>query len=191
MILLRLISWPDARKHVLRSLLTTTGIMLGIAVFVAMHLANRSIMTTFEQTVDRIAGATQLQISAGDSGFDEEVLQKVQAAPEVKVAVPVIEAVVSTGLKGQGNLKILAVDMTGDGSLRDYKVAGNEDVVEDPLIFLAQPDSLIVSKEFLTRNGLKLNDELKMSTMDGEKRFTIRGVMQSGGLASAFSAAGS
>ena len=34
MILLRLISWPYARKHLLRWLLTTAGIVLGVAVFV-------------------------------------------------------------------------------------------------------------------------------------------------------------
>ena len=34
--------------------------------------------------------------------------------PEVRVAVPVIEAPVDTNLKGEGNLLILAVDMTGD-----------------------------------------------------------------------------
>ena len=187
MILLRLISLPDARKHVLRTVLTISGIMLGVAVFVAMHLANQAILATFSNTVDRIAGSTQLQVSAGEAGFDETILEKVQAAPEVRVAVPVIEAVMGTGLKGQGNLKVLAVDMTGDGGLRDYQVSGSQvDEVEDPLVFLAQPDSLIVSQDFAARNGLKVNDKIPMTTMDGEKAFTIRGIMRSGGLASAF-----
>src|SRR6516165_6394678 len=152
MILLRLISWPDARKHVLRTLLTMAGIVLGIAVFVGVNTANRSVLASFQQTVDQIAGKTQLQVSAGECGFPEEVLEKVQSLSEVGVAVPAIEAVADTGLKGQGNLLILAVDMTGDGSLRDYQVAGQADVVEDPLMFLAQPDSLIVSQEFASRN---------------------------------------
>ncbi|HKX00016.1 MAG TPA: FtsX-like permease family protein [Bryobacteraceae bacterium] len=186
MILLRLISWPDARKHVLRSLLTTAGIMFGIAVFVAMHTANRSVMAAFNQTVDRIAGKTQLQISAGETGFGEDVLERVQSLAEVRIAAPVIEAVVSTGLKGQGNLKVLAVDMTGDGGLRDYQVAGADDTVEDPLVFLAQPDSLIVSRAFADRNGLNIGSALRMSTMDGDKAFTVRGLMRPGGLASAF-----
>jgi putative ABC transport system permease protein len=187
MILLRLISLPDARKHILRTVLTISGIMLGVAVFVAMRLANQAIFATFSDTIDRIAGATQLQVSAGETGFDETILEKVQAAPEVRVAVPVIEAVMGTGLKGQGNLKVLAVDLTGDGGLRDYQVSGSqEDVVEDPLVFLAQPDSLIVSRDFAARNGLKVNDKIPMTTMDGEKAFTVRGIMRSGGLASAF-----
>jgi hypothetical protein len=33
MILLRLISWPYFRKHVLRTALTVAGIVLGVAVF--------------------------------------------------------------------------------------------------------------------------------------------------------------
>ena len=33
MILLRLISWPYVRKHVLRTIMTTAGIVLGVAVF--------------------------------------------------------------------------------------------------------------------------------------------------------------
>ena len=41
--LLRLISWPYARKHLLRWLLTTAGIILGVGVFVGMHTANQSV----------------------------------------------------------------------------------------------------------------------------------------------------
>ena len=126
MILLKLISWPYFRKHLLRWLLTIAGIVLGVAVFVGMHTANQSVLYAFRQTVDQIAGSTQLQISAGETGFDENVLDRVQAVPGVRVAVPVIEAVVNTGLKGQGNVLILGVDMTGDRSLRDYDLKGDQ-----------------------------------------------------------------
>ena len=81
MILLRLISWPYVRKHLLRSVLTTAGIVLGVALLVGMHTANQSVLRAFNQTVDRIAGKTQLQVTAGEPGFAEEVLERVQAAP--------------------------------------------------------------------------------------------------------------
>ena len=95
MILLRLISWPYARKHLLRVLLTTAGIVLGVGVFVGMRTANKSVLAAFNQTIDRIAGAAQLQVTAGDAGFDEDVLDKVRELPEVRAAAPVIEATVS------------------------------------------------------------------------------------------------
>jgi putative ABC transport system permease protein len=187
MILLRLISWPYIRKHALRWLLTIAGIVLGVAVFVGMHTANQSVLYAFRQTVDRIAGSTELQISSGETGFDENVLDRVQAVPQVRIAVPVIEAVVNTGLPGQGNLLILGVDMTGDRGLRQYDLeSGDEAVIDDPLVFLAQPDSLIITDTFSKENKLGIGGKVPMSTMEGEKLFTVRGIMKSSGLASAF-----
>ncbi|MEO8025655.1 MAG: FtsX-like permease family protein [Bryobacteraceae bacterium] len=187
MILLRLISWQYARKHKVRMLLTTAGIVLGVAVFVGMHTANQSVLFAFQKTIDRIAGATQLQVTAGEPGFDEDVLEKIQGSPSVRVAVPILESTVTTNLPGQGNLLILGVDMTGDRSLREYDLeSGGDDAVEDPLVFLAQPDSLIITKPFADKNGLHVGSKLPMGTMQGEKQFTVRGIMRSGGLTSAF-----
>ena len=187
MILFTLISWPYFRKHVLRTLLTTAGIVLGVAVFVGMHTANQSVLFAFSQTVDRIAGKTELQVSAGETGFDEAILEKVQAAATVRVAVPVIEAVVDSNIKGQGNLLVLGVDMTGDRSLREYDLeSGDEAVIDDPLVFLAQADSIMLSKEFADRNHVAVGGRLTLGTVEGDKAFTIRGVMKSSGLTSAF-----
>src|ERR1051326_3635888 len=111
MILLKLISWPYVRKHSLRWMLTVAGIVLGVAVFVGMHAANQSVLFAFNHTVDQIAGKTELQATAGETGFNEEVLDTIQASPSVRVAVPVIEAVVDSGLRGEGSLLVLGVDM--------------------------------------------------------------------------------
>jgi putative ABC transport system permease protein len=185
--LLRLISWPYLKKHAVRSLLTVVGIVLGVAVFVAMHTANQAVFFAFERTVDRIAGAAQLQVSAGEAGFPEDVLERVQSLAEVQVAVPVIEAPAGTKLAGQGNILILGVDMTGDRSLREYDLeSGDEAIVDDPLVFLAQPDSIIITSEFAARNSLAVGDRLTLSTMIGDRAFTVRGIMRSGGLTSAF-----
>ncbi len=187
MMLLRLISWPYFRKHVLRTLLTTAGIVLGVAVFVGMHTANQSVLFAFNSTVDRIAGRTELQVTAGETGFSEEVLETVQSARSVRVAVPVIEAVVDSGIPGVGSLLILGVDMTGDRSLREYDLeSGDAAVIDDPLVFLAQPDSLMVTTEFASANRLAPNSALTLGTAFGARRFTVRGIMKSSGLSRAF-----
>ncbi|MGE3179108.1 MAG: ABC transporter permease [Vicinamibacterales bacterium] len=187
MILLQLISWPYFRKHVVRTLLTTAGIVLGVAVFVGMHTANQSVMFAFNSTVDRIAGKTELQVSAGETGFDEGVLETVQGARTVRVAVPVIEAVVDSRVAGQGNLLVLGTDMTGDRSLRDYDLEdADEAIIDDPLVFLAQADSIMLTKEFAERNALQVNDRVNLGTVLGPRDFTVRGIMRSSGLSSAF-----
>jgi putative ABC transport system permease protein len=187
MILLRLISWPYFRKHVLRTLLTTAGIVLGVAVFVGMHTANQSVLFAFNSTVDRIAGKTELQVSAGEAGFDEAILERVQSAASVRVAVPVIEAVVDTQLTGQGSLLVLGTDMTGDRSLRDYDLDdADEAMIDDPLVFLAQADSIMLTREFANRNGIAVNGRVQVGTVLGPREFTVRGIMKSSGLSSAF-----
>ena len=124
--LLPLISWPYVRRHVLRTALTVAGIVLGVAVFVAMHTANQSVLSAFSQTIDRIAGLTELQVTAGEAGFPEEVLETVQSAKSVRIAVPVIEAVAEAELPGLGTLLVLGIDMTGDRSLREYDLDSAE-----------------------------------------------------------------
>src|SRR5215469_8531627 len=187
MILLRLISWQYVRKHRLRSLLTTIGIVLGVAIFVGMHAAGASVLSALSATIDRIAGKTQLQVTSGEAGFPEDVLDRVQAVREVAVAEPVIEAVVRSGIEREGNLLILGVDLTGDRDLREYDLeAGDEVVIDDPLVFLAQPDSLIVTRDFAQRNGLAVGSKIAMQTMEGGRTFTIRGIMRPGGLSAAF-----
>jgi putative ABC transport system permease protein len=187
MILLRLISWPYFRRHVLRTALTTAGIVLGVAVFVGMHTANQSVLFAFSRTVDRIAGKTELQVTAGEAGFAEEILDRVQSASTVRVAVPVIEAVVDSGVKSEGTLLILGVDMTGDRSLREYDLENGDDaVIDDPLVFLAQPDSLIVAKELADKTRVSVNQKITLGTVQGDKPFTVRGIMKPSGLTSAF-----
>ena len=92
MMLFRLLSLPYLRKHRFRWALTIAGIVLGVAVFVAMHTANQSVIAAFDKTVDQISGKTQLQVTSGEFGFEESILERVQSIPEVEIAVPVIEA---------------------------------------------------------------------------------------------------
>jgi len=47
-------------------------------------------------------------VSAGDTGFAEDTLERVQAVREVRAAAPVIEASVDTELQRTGRLLILA-----------------------------------------------------------------------------------
>ena len=131
MILLRLISWPYVRKHIVRTMLTTAGIVLGVAVFVGMHAANESVLFAFNRTVDQIAGRTQLQVSAGETGFNEQVLDTVQDTPAVGIAVPVIEvpptcrAKFATGRGNASKSEVVSAISARTGILWDG--VGNED----------------------------------------------------------------
>src|SRR5437870_87671 len=77
--------------------------------------------------------------------------------------------------------------MTGDRSLRDYELKDGDDaIIDDPLVFLAQPDSLMITKEFAERNKFAVNSRIPLLTIEGERQFTIRGIMSSAGMTRAF-----
>ena len=180
------ISIPEFRRHLLRYCLTVVGIALGVAIFTAIRTANTSLRTSLRDTIDQIAGKAVLQVTAGRRGLPEPVLEDIRSVSGVRTAVPIIEAVVRTTDTGQGNILILGVDMTGDRSMRDYEMDGNEDIVSDPLVFIAQPDSIIVSREFASRNGLREDSRVNLVTGAGNKIFTVRGIMSPKGMAKAF-----
>jgi len=108
--LLRRISIAEFRRHLLRNVLTTFGIILGVAIFSAMRSANSSLGKSLSDTIGQIAGKAVLQVTAGQGGLPEEVVDKGCAVRGGNAAVPVIEAVVHTSDGLQGNISCLGVD---------------------------------------------------------------------------------
>jgi ABC-type lipoprotein release transport system permease subunit len=92
--LLRGISWPYFKRHWVISALTASGVALGVGVYIAIELSAASLKVSMRQTVDRVAGKTQLEVTAGEAGFPEAALEMVRATPGVAAAQPVVEAVV-------------------------------------------------------------------------------------------------
>src|SRR5579862_17498 len=181
-----LITRRQWRTHSLRVALTTLGIALGVAVFFAIRTANVTLLDSLSSTVEKLAGKATLEVSAGEAGFSEQVLDTVRKTPGVELAEPVIEVLAHTGLADEGDLLILGVDTTGDQRLRDYEFDRTQTQIGDPLVYLAQPQSLMLSRAFAERHGLKIGDSLPVYASDGKKVFTVQGIFQPVGVGEVF-----
>ena len=82
-------------------------------------------------------------------------------------------------------LAILGVDLLQEQSVRTYKTT-DEQVIDDPLVFLNQPDSIIVTHAFAKAHGLKNDSTFELATANGKKRFTVRGQLSPEGPARAY-----
>ena len=180
------ITFKQWRAHRLRVALTTLGIALGVAVYFAIRTGNATLLDSLRSTVEKLAGKATLQVTAGESGFSEKVLDTVRATPGVQVAEPVIEAIVQTPYTDEGALLILGVDTTGDHQLRDYQFDQSQMQISDPLVFLAQPNSILLSRAFADRHGLKVGDKLPLFASDGKKDFTVQGTFKPTGVGEVF-----
>lgn len=184
-VLLRGVSWPYFKKHWVITLLTLAGVTLGVGVYIAIELSSASLAVSLRRTVDKVAGKAQLEVTAGDAGVPEDTVDRVRAVPGVAAAQPVIEAVVRPEGRDESSVMVLGIDFLGDRSVRDWDFA-EQDVLDDPLVFLAQPDSICVTKEFAARKGLALGDTFRLETGHGWKTFTVRGLIDPEGPATAF-----
>src|SRR5689334_4115111 len=74
-----------------RTALTLVGVALGVAVYVAIRLANHSAMASFRVTVDAVAGRANMQATGAAAGFDERVFPRLRGVAGVQAAAPVVQ----------------------------------------------------------------------------------------------------
>src|SRR5215510_7732992 len=91
LVLARVLFRAHAFQQPFRTLLTVTGVALGVLASVAITAANVEVLRGFEQAVVTVAGPATLEIVGHDQGLDETVIAAIQKIPGVDRAAPVIE----------------------------------------------------------------------------------------------------
>ena len=174
--------WND----ILRTVLSVVAVALGIGAVVAIQLANRSAISSFQESVTEISGRANLSITAMVP-FDEQLLPVVYNAfagqqAEVEIA-PVVEGVAVEPRFGEA-LEILAVDLATDRAVRDIVTEGAAEgrpTTRDLLLLLTDPNSLLMGRGFATRHHLRSGSELTLVANDRPQKFTVRGVLADSG----------
>ena len=147
------------------------ALVFGVALVCAMDLANRAVLRAFVEVIDTMAGRAALQVTAGGAPFAEDVSERLASVPGVEMAVPVVSATAFTG-DGSGELMTVhGVDVTSDSVMRAYEARdGGGMALEDPLLFLNEPDSIVVTRSFASRRGLHPTTP-RLPTEDAEPRW--------------------
>ena len=183
---LAFITWCQWRKHKLRVTLTSLGIALGVTVFFAVLTANTALLSSLRLTVEKLAGKATLQVTAGESGLPEETLKIVRSTPGVVLAEPVIEVIVRTAFSDEDKLLVLGLDAGSDQELHEFQFDQEQVEIANPLAFLMRSDSILVSRTFAQKHGLRDGDRLPLYTPDGLKNFTVRGFFKPIGIGETF-----
>ena len=165
-----------------RLALTVLAVAWGVALVAAVGLANHAVLRAFVEVIDTMAGRAALEVVAGEGGlFPEDVAAAVGATPGVEAAAPCVKG--AAFAEGGALLTVYGVDLTGDATERVY---GAQLEVDDPLTFLARPDSIAVARSFAATRGLRPGDRLELTTPAGRRVFTVRGLLDAGGVARAY-----
>lgn len=168
--------------------LSVVAIALGVALVVAIRLMNGAVLASFVDAIDATAGRAALVVSAGEGvSFPEDVRDVVARVPGVRLAVPLVRAVTFPD-DGSGEiLTVMGVDIGNDADVRVYHSADADpaDVVDDILVFLAQPNSIILGAETARARGYVRGSTVQLVTPKGVQSFVVRGLLESEGLVKA------
>lgn len=190
----------------LRTATTIVGIALGVAVVVAIQLANASSLRGFETALDASAGRTSIEVRGAGGGIPEAQIASLGWLREFGVASPVIEGEMAASLGERTEaMRVLGIDILRDRPFREYHVldvgaggfggrggAGGskerpppeavDDITTQGLLELLTDERAIVVPEiFATRHGLAVGSELPLMAGDRVARYRIRGLLRNEG----------
>lgn len=191
-----LFSWFIVRRlaqEPIRTALTVTGIGLGVAVVLAIQMANASSLSGFSAALDAVAGRTSLEIVGAGAPFDELRLRDLGWLREYGDVSPVIEG--DTMLRPRPRraaeaVRVLGIDILRDQPFREYDLLqfDEKDAAADAPSFLellVNPDSVVLTEVLARRHGLAIGDSIELRIGDRVATFTIRGLLQHAGPARA------
>ena len=177
-----------------RLALTLVGVALGVAVFIAVKMANETSTRAFENSLAAISGKTQLEVSGGGLGVDENLILRLRAMREVKRAAPVIQHHVwvrradgsgarwRRGAPAQGRaVLVLGLDLLGDNDFRGYEFE-NKYAREEILSRIADPEGLFIARGVADMLGVGVGDFVELEAAR-RMRFRVRGVLKPEGMA--------
>ena len=156
---LRIFWWNVSRyvrRHRMLALFNVLSIALGIAVYLAIRIANESATRAFTGAVDLVAGKAHLELR-GD--VDETLWPQVERVSGVSAVTGVIEAVAALPEWPGEYLKLTGVDVISGAKFRTFELratAGRFDIGR----WMGTPGGVAVTREFATRRGLREGSEI-------------------------------
>lgn len=185
--LLRQLSLPYLRASWGRTLLVAGGIATGVALMVAIDVINATVVENFRHTIELVAGPAALEVTlgGGETGFRESTVETVRRDADVSAAVPMVRGTIALASHPAEALQLFGLDLMAESDLARYHVdttttrrEAAEAVVDPHSVFLPR----ILADELRVETG----GSVALSTPQGVSDFRVRGILEPGGLASAF-----
>ncbi len=184
--LLQDVAVPYHRRHIGRAFLTLLGVVIGCAIVVAVELLNRSVVGSFRDTIETIAGSADLQVTNPGAGVPEALLDGLPDVPGISSAAGLLQATLPTS---RGELTIFGVDVFGDQAVRARQFPPEAIQIPDEFAFSNAFDSIAVSTTLMERWRLEPEAAIEVAAPSGRKVLRVRGTVEPRGPAALYDGA--
>lgn len=151
-------------KHRLQFLLSVLGIAIGVAIIVAIDIANYSTSRAFELSMNAVAGKATHRIKGTSEGIPDSLYTYLRTAKGLKNIAPVIEDHAILNNKEKRVFILLGIDVFAEKNFRDY--FNNEEFYGENELrdFLASENTAAMSYETAMKEGVKKGDTIEVIT---------------------------
>lgn len=178
-LLLRGLIAGTLRDGRLRTVVTVVAVSLGVAITLAIDLANASAVASFSNSVNIVASRVNLQVLGIGRGFDERTLLRVRKAEGVVSASPIIEDNLVVGLRAGDPLSGEVLRVLGVDLLRPLPRDAGEPVAEGEGTgnLLVNGDGAVISRRVADAYRLHVGSKLRGIAGDRAVSLTVAGIM--------------
>jgi putative ABC transport system permease protein len=174
------IGWRYLLRHPWQSVLMVVGITLGVAVAVAVDLANTSATRAFDYSTNAVAGRTTHQVVGGPQGLDEALYVELRRERLPGFGVPaapiVTDYAYSTQLGGQP-FQLLGIDPFAEAPFRNYLWGSGEAPVDGLTELLTRPGAILLTEDTAAYYGLSVGDRLDLQVAGYEQNALLAGLL--------------
>ncbi|MBN1178961.1 MAG: FtsX-like permease family protein [Anaerolineae bacterium] len=173
-----LIGWRYLLRRPWQSVLMVLGIALGVAVVVAVDLANASASRAFDLSVDAVTGRATHQIVAGPQGLDETLYVDLRQQGVTRTAAPVVTAYAASPALGDQSLQLLGIDPFAEAPFRSYLWGAGGAPIDALVDLLATPNAILLSASLAERYGLDAGARIPLTVEGRVVTATVAGLLQ-------------
>lgn len=154
-------------RHPWMLALSVIGVALGVAVVVAVDLANASARRAFLLSVQALSGRATHEIVGGPTGLDEDVYRRLRVEHGIRACAPVVEGYVRTLAPPGRTLQLLGIDPFAEERFRAFGYGGPEGAVIVRL--LTEPGTALLTPQTARALGVAIGGRLPLR-VGGERR---------------------
>ncbi len=173
-------------RHPWQLAMAITGVCIGVAVIVAVDLANASARLAFTESLEAVTGEASHQVVGGPGGIDETLYVSLRTQHGFDQAAPVVEAEAQLG---ERRFNLLGVDLFAEGTLRSYRFSGNTDAASSDSVFrqfLLEPGSVVLSAQTAAALSISAGDTFDLNVAGRLERATLAATFDDDGRLGAF-----
>jgi len=167
------------------ALVTVVAIAASTALATSLEMSSRAVQRLADRTAAALAGDAPLEVTAGELGVPERLIEAIAHAPGVASAAGALSATLTVDA-ARVPVHVLGIDLLAEGAAGELAAHRRGVDVRDPLKVVARGDAVLLSAGLAAQAGVGFDDALAVHGPLGARTLHVEGLLADAGVARAY-----